>query len=235
MKMNQNELRIEKVEKSVCEKLLNEYHYLNKQGFGFRSGHNFGLFLKDRLIGVAVFHTVSAPETVQGCFGLERNEQYGIWELGRLVIHPDYNGQNYTSWFLARAIKRLRKEAEVRALISYADADYHKGYIYQATNFKYFGMTNKKKDFWRRESDGTYVKQSRGRTKGVEGEWRNRSRKHRYMLVYDQTLKTKWKEEPYPKGEQLGPIEYDANGCQKSPAVETVTLFCASKMFSMVV
>lgn len=198
--MELNELKVEKIEKKVCAEMINKYHYLGRQGFDFRSGYNFGLYYGDTLIGVAVFHTVSAPETVQGCFGLERDDQHGIWELGRLTIHPNYNGKNYTSWFLARAIKQLRRATDVRALISYADTDYHCGYIYQATNFKYYGMTAKKKDFWRKEPDGTYVKQSRGKTLGIEGEWRDRARKHRYMMVYDKKLQTKWKEEPYPKG-----------------------------------
>jgi D-3-phosphoglycerate dehydrogenase len=39
----------------------------------------------------------------------------------------------------------------------------------------------------------------RGKTLGVEGEWRDRARKHRYMMVFDKMLKTKWQEEPYPK------------------------------------
>ncbi len=197
--MNLNELRLEKIEKKVCAELINKYHYLGKQGIAFRSGHNFGLYYGDTLIGVAVFHTVSVPETVQGCFGLGRNEQQGIWELGRLVIHPDYNCKNCTSWFLARAIKQLRKTTDVRAIISYADTDYHRGFIYQATNFKYYGLTAKKKDFWRKQPDGTYVKQSRGKTLGVEGEWRDRTRKHRYLMVFDKKLQTKWHEEPFPK------------------------------------
>ena len=37
--------------------------------------------------------------------------------------------------------------------------------------------------------------------KGLKGEWILRSRKHRYMLVYDKSLQIKWKEEPYPKGD----------------------------------
>jgi hypothetical protein len=40
------------------------------------------------------------------------------------------------------------------------------------------------------------VKHSRGPIKGLEGEWRERSRKHRYMMVFDKDLKNKlmWKE-----------------------------------------
>ena len=40
---------------------------------------------------------------------------------------------------------------------------------------------------------GSFIKHSRGKTKGVEGEWRPRSRKHRFVLIFDKTLDIKWK------------------------------------------
>ena len=87
----------------------------------------------------------------------------------------------------------------MRAIISYADSDLHNGGLYAAVNFKYYGLTAPKKDFFVKQPDGTFKKQSRGVTKGVEGEWRPRSRKHRYLITYDKTLHTKWQEEKYPK------------------------------------
>lgn len=191
---------IKKVSKAECEQILSKNHYLSKQGFSFRCGRNYGLFLEDKLIGVAIFHTVSAWETVKGAFGLEDKEQTGFWELGRLAIDGEYAVKNLNSWFVARCIRLLRAEENVRALISYADTAYHEGYIYQALNFAYYGLTAPKKDFWVKQKDGTYKKQSRGATKGVEGgEWRPRSRKHRYMMVFDPSLTVKWTQQPYPK------------------------------------
>ena len=61
--MNVENYRIERVEKKVCKEFLDKYHYLSRQGFSFRSGYNYGLFEGDKLIGVAIFHTVSAWET----------------------------------------------------------------------------------------------------------------------------------------------------------------------------
>ena len=121
---------IRKITKKECEEILNKNHYLSKQGFSFRCGRNYGLFDKDKLIGVAIFHTVSAWETVKGAFGLENKEQKGFWELGRLAIDSECNIKNLNSWFVARCIKLLRAEENVRALISYADTEYHEGYIY---------------------------------------------------------------------------------------------------------
>ena len=199
--MNVENYRIERVEKKVCKEFLEKYHYLSRQGFGFRSGYNYGLFEGDKLIGVAIFHTVSAWETVKGCFGLENKEQEGFWELGRLAMDPENKVRNLTSWFLSRALKAFRKEAHPRAVITYADATYHHGFIYQACNFTYHGLTAQKSDFWELKDDGTYKKVTRGKTKDLKGERRPRSRKHRYLMVYDKSLSTKWPKEDYPKGD----------------------------------
>lgn len=191
--------KIEEVSYATCKSFLDKHHYLSKAGHGFRSGNNYGLYDGDKLIGVAIFHAVSAWETVKGCFGLQNKEQKGFWELGRFAIDPEAKEKNIASWFLAKCIKRLRAEENPRALITYADSEYHIGYLYQAVNFKYYGLTAPKKDFWVEQTDGTFKKLSRGKTSGVSGEWRPRSRKHRYLMVFDKTLEPLWIEEPYPK------------------------------------
>ena len=199
MSINTNEYKIETISKTTANTFLAAHHYLSKAGYSFRSGNNYGLYKGEKLIGVAVFHGPSVPETAQSCFGLTRTEQQGIWELGRLAVDDESKVKNLTSWFLSRCIKQLRKDKDVRAILTYADTDYHKGFIYQALNFKYYGLSAPKKDFWVEQADGSFKKQSRGKTSGVKGEWRPRSRKHRYVLVYDKSLKVKWCDEPYPK------------------------------------
>lgn len=191
--------QIKEIEKKDCETILNGNHYLSKQGFSFRTGFNYGLFDGDKLIGAAIFHTVSAWQTVKGCFGLPDKEQRGFWELGRFVLDEEYHQKNLASWFLARAIKLFRKQTEVRALISYADSEYHVGTIYQALGFTYHGLTAPKSDFWVEQSDGSFKKKSRGSTAMLSGTWLPRSRKHRYLMIFDKTLKTLWKQEKYPK------------------------------------
>jgi len=141
-------------------------------------------------VGVIIFTGLPVPEIAKGAFGLERNEQQGLFELSRLCIHPDIQSgeHNITSWFVSRAIRQLRKDTEVKAIISYADSDFHNGTIYRACNFKYCGLTDAKKDFY--YADGT--KHSRGKIKGAAGEWKERSRKHRYVMVFDKNLKLLW-------------------------------------------
>lgn len=197
--MDTKNYKIEKVNRKQCEEFLKTRHYLSLQGCSFRSGRNYALYEGDVMIGLAIFHGVSVGETIKGAFGLEKTEQSGFYELGRLAMDAGHNFPNLTSWFAAQCMKLLRKETNVRAIISYADSAYHHGGIYQALNFKYYGLTAKKKDFWVEQEDGTYVKLQRGKTVGLKGIWKDRTQKHRYMIVYDKSLTVKWKELPYPK------------------------------------
>ena len=189
---------IEKISKKEAEELLLKYHYLKDFSKSFKSGYNYGLFRKNDfsplkiggLLGACIFTGLPVPEIAKGAFGLERNEQEGLFELSRLCIHPDTQSTEYniTSWFVSRAIKQLRKDTKVKAIISYADNDFHTGTIYRACNFKYCGLTEPKKDFY--YADGT--KHSRGKVKGAEGEWKERSRKHRYVMMFDKKLELLW-------------------------------------------
>ena len=92
---------------------------------------------------------------------------------------------------LPGASKDYEKKTKVRAIISYADSDYHNGTIYRACNFRYCGLSDRKKDFY--FADGT--KHSRGSIKGEEGEWRDRTQKHRYVMMFDKSLDLLWTDE----------------------------------------
>jgi hypothetical protein len=194
------------VTKKELEPLLLTYHYLKDESKTFKSWYNYGLFKHTDwecplniggCLGGIVFTSLPVPEIAKGAFGLNRNEQQGLFELSRLCIEPDTQSREYniTSWFVSRAIRQLRKDTEVKAILSYADSNHHSGTIYRACNFKYYGLTDRKKDFY--YSDGT--KHSRGKVKGSEGEWKERSRKHRYLLVFDKELKKRltWKEQSW--------------------------------------
>jgi hypothetical protein len=196
---------IERVTKKEVEPLLLTYHYLKDESKSYKSGFNYGLYRNcftdvlriGNCLGVCIFTGLPVPEIAVGAFGLERHEQEGLYELSRLCVHPDLQSteHNITSWFVSRCIKRFRKDAAVRCILSYADSNHHSGIIYRACNFQYYGLTNPKKDFY--YADGT--KHSRGSIKGAEGEWRDRSRKHRYLMIFDKQLQKRltWKEEKW--------------------------------------
>ena len=194
-----SEFYIDRVDKDSCKDLLYNYHYLKDESKDFKSGFNYGLFKRAEwecplriggCLAVCIFTGFPVPELGVSAFGLSRDDQEGLFELSRLCIRPDIQKEEYniTSWFVSKCIRRFRKDANVRAILSYADSSHHSGTIYRACNFNYFGLTDKKKDFY--YSDGT--KHSRGSVKGLDGEWKDRSRKHRYMLVFDKTLDIKW-------------------------------------------
>ena len=194
-----SEFYIDRVDKDSCKDLLYNYHYLKDESKDFKSGFNYGLFKRTEwecplriggCLAVCIFTGFPVPELGVSAFGLSRDDQEGLFELSRLCIRPDIQKEEYniTSWFVSKCIRRFRNDANVRAILSYADSDRHSGTIYRACNFDYFGLTDPKKDFY--YADGT--KHSRGSVKGKEGEWRERSRKHRFLLTYDKSLDIKW-------------------------------------------
>ncbi|CAH6420409.1 Hypothetical protein UVM_LOCUS142 [uncultured virus] len=125
--------------------------------------------------------------------------QAGLFEMSRLCLRPDVQQRepNLASWFVARTIRALRQTTEVRAILTYADADVHTGTLYRALSFQYYGLSQSKVDFWVRDADdGSFSKHRRGPTLGLEGEWRRRSRKHRFLRVFDRALakRLRWTE-----------------------------------------
>ena len=193
--MSKSDYTIRSITKCECTDLLQKHHYLTGISRGFKSGDNYGLiYSNDKVVGVCIFTGLPVPELSKGMFGLDRNNQEGLYELSRLVLHPDHQVRehNLAGWFVARAIKELKEKNNVRAILSYADNDYHSGTVYKALGFDYYGLTDTKSDFWILQDDDTYIKHNRGPTKHLEGEWRPRSRKHRFLKVFDNTLEVKW-------------------------------------------
>jgi hypothetical protein len=187
------------VSKDQCVDLLRKHHYLSSISKGFKSGMNYGLHCNGQVVGVCIFTGWPVPELLKGCFGLPRNQQDGFWELSRLVLDPKHQGaeHNLASWFVSKSMSALRTANNVRCILSYADDGFHKGTVYAACNFKYYGLSAEKKDFWFKEVDGSFKKHSRGPVKGRDGEWRPRNRKHRFLIINDKKLACKWVEQKW--------------------------------------
>ena len=170
------------IEKNVAYEFIKTYHYLGDARFF--SKHSYGLYTKegDELVGVTAFSNPQGNVALKGWFGLPNTDQTVV-ELSRLCVLPELNGTNATSFLLSTSIRLLKKEG-IRAVITLADDSRHTGSIYQVCNFTYYGLTNKKSDFFR--YDGKV--NPRGATKEVEGVWINRTRKHRYAYILDKTL-----------------------------------------------
>lgn len=166
----------------------------------------FGLFVDGEMIGVI---TYGIPASHPLCIGIAGEEnQYNVLELNRLVIKPEYNGKNYASFLVSHSLKMLPNHTYV---VSYADTSWsHVGYVYQATNFLYTGLSAKRNDTY--QPNGLHP---RAYDKNNHSDlYQTRSRKHRYVyLVGDKRTKKQMLKElkykiipKYPKGDE---VRYD--------------------------
>lgn len=183
---------IKEVSKTAANNFVAKYHYLKNAVHPFPKFW-LGLFIGDKLVGVAIYGLPQGISAVKGWFGM-KNSNTDVIELTRLCILPTLNGCNATSYLLGNSLKILKKKG-VRAVTSLADSVKHVGSIYQVCNFKYYGLTDKKTDFFC--ADGRL--NPRGKTKDLQGVWLPRPRKHRYCYLIDKDLKVLLNEDIKPK------------------------------------
>ena len=149
---------------------------------------SFGLYKDDILIGVATYGIPASPPLCMGICGKEYADK--VLELNRVCLLD--NHKNEASFLVARSIKKL---PQGKIIVSYADtSENHTGYVYQATNFIYCGLSAKRTD-WKVKG----MEHLHGQT--VADEFRgqpNRSKlmKEKYgddfyldLLFYNRTLK----------------------------------------------
>ena len=190
----------------------------------------FGLFKDGFMVGCCTYGRPFST-TLQLCLGKENQER--LFELNRLVVN-DGMERNVLSYFVSQTFKLLPKPI---ALVSYADSGQgHHGYIYQATNWLYTGMSAPFKDYVVRGMEdmhhtsigdmvGRSDKIGHGKDKvqmlkdmfGEENVYQiERSRKFRYFMFLGNRREVKAFrkaliypiEKKYPKGDN---IRYDAS------------------------
>tara|TARA_B100000902_G_scaffold226432_1_gene214982 strand:- start:149 stop:802 length:654 start_codon:yes stop_codon:yes gene_type:complete len=136
--------------------ILNK-HYAKR---GCSVSYAFGLIKNSKILGVCTFgHPPNYNYNNGRC--LFDNFEVKTLELNRLVTND--LPKNYLSFFIGQCFKLLPKPM---ALVSYADPNVnHTGYIYQATNWIYTGVSTPKKRY--HFEDGTSFDIRRGiHTKG---------------------------------------------------------------------
>ena len=114
-------------------------HYLHRK---CPCSHAFGLFeyATDKLVGVVVYGVSCSSTLLKGICG--EDEMHNVYELNRLWV-SDEVPKNGESFLIANTIKLLDKEI----IVSFADSSqHHVGYVYQATNFLYCGLSAKFRD-----------------------------------------------------------------------------------------
>lgn len=159
----------------------------------------FGWKIDGQLVAVCTFGKPASPTLCDGICGKENSSH--VYELNRLCRIDGLDEP--LSAFVSACLRRLRSEDWI--IVSYADTGMsHHGYIYQACNFIYTGVTKSRTDKY------TGAKHSRHYDKESPQVFRQiRTAKHRYVYfaTFDRRLKRQWGEslrypqQPYPKGD----------------------------------
>lgn len=107
----------------------------------------YGLYENKNLEGIV---TYGIPASRGLCIGVCGEEfQEDVIELNRLFLFN--NKKNQASMLVAGSLKLLPKP---KIVVSYADSSMnHNGYIYQATNFIYTGLSAKRKEWQMKDSN----------------------------------------------------------------------------------
>ena len=168
------QLRFYKIEYKTAANAYKEWHYLGETSF--ISTIDFGAYWKNKLEGAISY---GAPNATELKSYFDRHNHHGWWEIKRLAM-SQVCPKNSESRFIGYSLKALKKLFVVKGVVTYADSGVgHVGTIYKASGFSSCGLTEPKKDFF---VNGKI--QQRGKTKGVCGEWRDRSRKWLFIKVY---------------------------------------------------
>lgn len=189
----------------------------------------FGAFVGGQMVGVVTFGTPASAPLREGVAGPQWSGS--VLELNRLCCE---SAKNLASQLVGGALRMLPKPSIV---VSYADTAHgHVGYVYQAANFIYTGLSAKRTDWKIKGSEhlhgATVADQSRGQANRAK--WmrekhgdsfflEQRSRKHRYVYFCGtrsqrQAMRValKYGQEPFPKGKTS---RYDASGSIQSQYV----------------
>lgn len=217
--LNREEKYVRRIESKLAHPFIREIHYSRKVP---NITDAFGLFVNGELIGVC---TYGIPASRPLCVGLAGKENVDrVKELNRLVIKPEFNGggYNYASYLVSHSLKLLENGTYV---VSYADPSWtHVGYVYQACNFLYTGLSAKRVDYY--QTDGLHP---RSFTKGKHQTevLQTRIQKHRYVyLVGDRKTKKQMRKcikypifDKYPKGDEK---HYDINNPQAVQHIQII-------------
>ena len=170
--------------------------------------HAFGLYVDGVLKGVVTYGIPASPALCMGICGKEYSDK--VLELNRLCLME--NNKNESSFLVSHSIQLLPKPTIV---VSYADTSQgHVGYVYQATNFLYTGLSANRVDWTikgmehkhsKTISDGMTLESIKEKY-GDDFYYTERSRKHRYIFFHGSKSDKKamrkllkYNIEPYPK------------------------------------
>jgi len=204
-------MEIKRITRSDCAPFILGIHYAKRWP---SISYAFGLFEGAELIGIVTYGTPPSAPLKRGIAGDEYKHQ--VLELNRLCLK--YNRKNEASKLVGASLKQLPESI----VVSFADTEQgHKGYVYQACNFTYHGLSAKRTDWKVRGKEHLHGQTIADEFRGVKNRAQAmrdkygedfylhpRPRKHRYIyLVGSKSFKRvagrsiKYPQQDYPKGE----------------------------------
>jgi hypothetical protein len=208
--------QVKSIDNYECKDWLLNKHYAKRLcSISFA----FGLFDEDNILqGVCTFGSPPSRSLCVGVCGVKNAHK--VYELNRFILNK--NEKNLASYFISKCLKLLPSDL---IIVSYADTSQnHHGYIYQATNWIYTGLSAKRTERYDVDNPNKHSK-SVTEKNGVNYKdlaVRERPQKHRYVYFTGSKTQKKhlknslnYKEVAYPKGDNKN---YDAS---YNPTVQT--------------
>lgn len=129
---------VELCERKEIRDFIEKWHYSQNIN-GLISDYCFKLLDGDKIIGAMIYGRIA----MAGVWKKYAEEEGDLTELRRLCCIDD-TPKNTESYFIGKTLRWLKKNTDIKRVISYADMTYnHGGTIYKASNFKHCGMTAK--------------------------------------------------------------------------------------------
>ena len=209
---------VDSIDTYLCKEWCLKKHYAKRLP---PIEYAFGLFDLNKVLQGIVTYGTPVSSTLRNLW----DNKFKLIELNRLVINEGLE-KNVLSYLVSQSLKKLPAP---KVIVSYADTSQnHHGYIYQATNWHYTGLSAKFNDYYVKGMEhlhnGTIMDLSRGQENRVE--WlrnkfgdnlimKERPQKHRYFYFIGSKKECKMMNSmlpydilPYPKGDNL---RYDAS------------------------
>ena len=130
---------IKEIDKKIAQEIHIKEHYLHRKA---PCSYAYGLFEKetDKIVGVVLYGVPASRSLQKGICGEDYANQVG--ELTRLWVE-DGTPKNAESFLIGNTIKLQG----FKILVSFAECRQgHVGYVYQATNWLYTGLSAKRTD-----------------------------------------------------------------------------------------
>jgi len=184
MELELSEMEVDDVGYNRGREFIKQNHYTKTVGSACILH---GLFLSeyDELVGCIAYHSPISENVRKSVFGEDMKDF--VIELQRLVT-LDECPKNTESYFISRSLNKLKAETNYNAVISFADStEGHVGKVYQASNFIYTGMTEKKK-FYRKPNGELKAprisSENISEKEAIERGWKVEKRESKYKYIF---------------------------------------------------